>query len=137
MALKAHTSTHKALKAHKAHIPPQTSHTQMPWQRREAFSAFCAFLGGSLESPARYFGMLGARPRLVASRRYLFPTGGPILLGTLSAADWVAPAITQNDIESEACRETLTNTQRALPWAIRSPPIPGGGRLYGFCSPPL
>jgi len=48
-----------------------------------------------------------------------------------------APAITQNDIESEACRETLTNTQRALPWAIRSPPIPGGGRLYGFCSPPL
>ena len=34
-------------------------------------------------------------------RAFLFPTAGPILLGTLSAADWVAPAITQNDVESE------------------------------------
>jgi hypothetical protein len=53
MALKAHTSTHKALKAHKAHIPPQTfpAHTQMPWQGREAFSAFCAFLGGLSGAP--------------------------------------------------------------------------------------
>src|SRR5271155_2227962 len=28
-----------------------------------------------------------------AWRRFLFPTAGPILLGTLSAADWAAPAI--------------------------------------------
>ena len=72
-------------------LPPQAlaARTKYPGPRRVNFSSFSAFvLGGQpLVSSTRYFGTQDARQCLMATRRFPFPTGGPILLGTLSAAD--------------------------------------------------
>ena len=67
----------------------------------DAFDAFDAPFFGILSGAQYAVLVLKKPPKTVWEERFLFPIRGPILLGTLSAADWAAPAITQNDIESE------------------------------------